>query len=133
MGDNSSGGSGGRRDVRPAHDPVPRPRTEHEATAAGRGEPPVHPLHTEPDDPPPPTREQLPLPRRAGQSHLEPQLRTPGSAGDGTPFAAFAAPVSGRRPEDERDAAAAFHEGTQRGRGDGRGATRRPPGGDSSR
>lgn len=37
----------------------------------------------------PPRREQLPLPRRDGQSHLEPQLREPGGAGSGTPFEAF--------------------------------------------
>lgn len=37
----------------------------------------------------PPSREQLPLPRRDGQSHLEPQLREPGGAGSGTPFEAF--------------------------------------------
>jgi hypothetical protein len=36
-----------------------------------------------------PRREQLPLPRRDGQSHLEPQLREPGGAGSGTPFEAF--------------------------------------------
>ena len=127
MGNDSSGNTNGdatrRRDARP----VPPPRTRHEPTVARRGEPPVHPLRTEPDDPPPPTREQLPLPRRAGQSHLEPQLRTPGSAGDGTPFAAFTAPSSGRRPDDDLDAAAAFHEGTQRGRGARREETRRPP------
>ncbi|MDN5933601.1 MAG: hypothetical protein L0I24_21460 [Pseudonocardia sp.] len=37
----------------------------------------------------PPSREQLPLPRREGQSHLEPQLREPGGAGSGTPCEAF--------------------------------------------
>lgn len=39
--------------------------------------------------PPPPRREQLPLPRRDGQAHLEPQLREPGGTGSGTPFDAF--------------------------------------------
>ncbi|WP_141276183.1 hypothetical protein [Pseudonocardia hydrocarbonoxydans] len=29
------------------------------------------------------------LPRRSGRTHLEPQLREPGGAGTGTPFAAF--------------------------------------------
>ena len=44
---------------------------------------------TVPDRHLPPSREQLPLPRRHGQSHLEPQLREPGGAGSGTPFEAF--------------------------------------------
>ena len=42
-------------------------------------------------DGPPPAREQLPLPHRRRQAHIEPQLRTPGGSGTGTPFAAFAA------------------------------------------
>jgi hypothetical protein len=41
-------------------------------------------------DGPTPAREQLPLPRRRRQSHLEPHLRTPGGPGAGTPFTAFA-------------------------------------------
>jgi hypothetical protein len=45
-------------------------------------------------DGPPPARERLPLPRRRRQAHLEPQLRTPGGAGSGTPFAAFGSPPS---------------------------------------
>jgi hypothetical protein len=54
----------------------------------------------EPDRPdgPPPSREQLPLPRRQRQAHLEPQLRVRGSAGNGTPFAAFS-PAPSPRPE----------------------------------
>lgn len=50
-----------------------------------------------PDHRLPPRREQLPLPRRDGQTHLEPQLREPGGTGSGTPFAAFdtAAAVDG--------------------------------------
>lgn len=43
----------------------------------------------EPAEPLPPRREQLPLPRRDEQSHIEPQLRVPGSSGAGTPFAPF--------------------------------------------
>jgi len=80
-----------------------------------------------PPDGPTPAREQLPLPRRRRQSHIEPQLRTPGSTGTGTPFAAFgpdAAPEPAlSAPPDcyERgrpsDRAAAFHAGTHRGRG----------------
>jgi hypothetical protein len=80
-----------------------------------------------PPDGPTPTREQLPLPRRRRQSHIEPQLRTPGGTGTGTPFAAFAAepapdPARSAAPEcRERgrhaDRAAAFHAGTHRGRG----------------
>lgn len=57
-------------------------------------EPPAHPLQGVDGDPPPPRREQLPLPQREQMSHLEPQLRTPRSPGEGTPFAAFDA----RRP-----------------------------------
>lgn len=62
----------------------------------------------------PPRREQLPLPRRDGQTHLEPQLREPGGAGSGTPFEAFdaddapdsatATPPSGERVARFRDA-----------------------------
>ena len=89
---------------------------------------------THPDDLPPPpdgptpAREQLPLPRRRRQSHIEPQLRTPGSTGSGTPFAAFgvdAAPEATRNAPTERwehsrqadRAAAAFPAGAPRGRG----------------
>ncbi|MHA6625472.1 hypothetical protein ACU61A_08600 [Pseudonocardia sichuanensis] len=49
-------------------------------------------------DGPTPAREQLPLPRRRRQSHLEPQLRTPGSPGAGTPFTAFCDAVTGEIP-----------------------------------
>jgi hypothetical protein len=74
-----------------------------------------------PPDGPTPAREQLPLPRRQRQSHIEPQLRTPGSAGSGTPFAAFAAdgapePTRNPSPECRADRAAAFHAGARRGR-----------------
>jgi hypothetical protein len=88
------------------------------------------------DDPPPPRREQLPLPRRAQQSHLEPQLRVPGGTGSGTPFAAFAADddtseaaASGRHAAEPRAVGpetvepstaefrpAEFQDGTRRGR-----------------
>ena len=95
-------------------------------------EPPVPSIE---DDPPPPAREQLPLPRRNRQGHLEPQLRVPGGAGDGTPFVAFlpppfappTAPRTADRPDEEppegsaRAAAiaraAAFRAATWRGRG----------------
>jgi hypothetical protein len=85
----------------------------------------------EPPDGPTPAREQLPLPRRRRQSHIEPQLRTPGGTSTGTPFAAFdpdAAPELARsassdcyeRGSYERggptDRAAAFHAGAHRGR-----------------
>ena len=69
-------------------------------------------------DGPTPAREQLPLPRRQSQAHLEPQLRTPGGGGTGTPFAAFAPDgpsEAGRNPAADR--AAAFHAGIRRGRG----------------
>jgi hypothetical protein len=80
-----------------------------------------------PLDGPPPAREQLPLPRRRRQAHIEPQLRTPGGNGSGTPFAAFTTegtPDATRNASPERhergkqaDRAAAFHAGTHRGRG----------------
>jgi hypothetical protein len=82
----------------------------------------THPLHTGPDDPPPPRREQLPLPRRTQQAHLEPQLRTPGSGGSGTPFTAFTPAIPGQRPTPERDTAVAFRDGSQQARR----RTRRP-------
>jgi hypothetical protein len=51
-------------------------------------------------DGPPPAREQLPLPRRRRQSHLEPQLRSQDEPDTGTPFAAFSAfsPAPDRDP-----------------------------------
>jgi hypothetical protein len=74
-----------------------------------------------PPDGPTPAREQLPLPRRRRQSHLEPQLRTPGGPGSGTPFAAFAAegtpaPATAGPTGYCADRAAAFHAGAHRGR-----------------
>jgi hypothetical protein len=102
--------------------------------------------HRNPDGPTP-AREQLPLPQRRRQSHLEPQLRTPGGAGTGTPFAAFsppplpdppaptpapasAAPTGQADRTDRAGRAAAFRAGTRRGRGTGRprrgNAARRP-------
>jgi hypothetical protein len=91
----------------------------------------THPDDTPtPPDGPTPAREQLPLPRRQRQSHIEPQLRTPGGTGSGTPFAAFAAdgapePARNTSPEcrergRQADRAAAFHAGTHRGRGNRR-------------
>lgn len=77
--DDGGGGQGGRGAQRPADRPVTHRQ--------GREGPPA--LRTA-GDPPPPAREQLPLPQRRRQSHLEPQLRDPGSSGTGTPFAAFA-------------------------------------------
>jgi len=85
-----------------------------------------------PPDGPTPAREQLPLPRRRRQSHLEPQLRTPGGTGSGTPFTAFVTEDDDAEAPDTDSAecrerarplglAAAFHAGTHRGR-DGRGA-----------
>jgi hypothetical protein len=99
-----------------------RPVTAHP------GEPPAHPLRPrDDDDPPPPLREQLPLPRRSQQGHLEPQLRVPGGSGEGTPFTAFgpagAEAAPGRSTPGDR--AAAFHDGTARGRV--RGAKRGTP------
>jgi hypothetical protein len=82
---------------------------------------------TEPEDTPhmpdgpTPAREQLPLPRRQRQSHLEPHLRTPGGDASGTPFAAFAddgaVDSTTSTSADRADRAAAFHSGARRGRG----------------
>lgn len=57
-----------------------------------RDEPPAHPLRGIDGDPPPPRREQLPLPQREHMANLEPQLYTPFGTGEGTPFAPFDAP-----------------------------------------
>ncbi|MCX6467625.1 MAG: hypothetical protein NTW05_29180, partial [Pseudonocardiales bacterium] len=48
---------------------------------------------------PAPAAPPLPLPRRQGQAHLEPQLREPGGAGSGTPFGAFEDPTPADRAE----------------------------------
>lgn len=81
-----------------------------------RDMPPAHPLQRA-DDPPPPRREQLPLPQREEQSHLAPQLRTPGGAGSGTPFLPFGAEVPGRpTPPRGPGRIAAFHAATRRRR-----------------
>lgn len=81
----------------------------------------------------PPSGAANPLPRRSAQGHIEPQLRTPGSAGTGTPFTPFAAdddPAPGCGPDTspsgrvaggadeatETSAAADFHEGAGRAR-----------------
>ena len=69
----------------------------------------------------PPAGAANPLPRRSAQGHIEPQLRTPGGAGTGTPFTPFGpdsdpAPARGLEDEADTSAAADFHEGTIRGR-----------------
>src|SRR3954466_11582194 len=86
----------------------PRPRLDPDG--------PRHRLDTDR----PPSGAANPLPRRSAQAHIEPQLRTPGGAGTGTPFTPFGpdsdpAPAA---PEDEADtsAAADFHGGTNRSR-----------------
>lgn len=76
-----------------------------------------------PADPPPPDREQLPLPRRSRQEHLEPQLRVPNSTGGGTPFAPFTPARPGHPAPGERDLATEFRDGSRRARRD----TRRRP------
>jgi hypothetical protein len=78
----------------------------------------VHPLHTQPNDPPPPAREQLPLPRRRQQAHLAPQLRTPDEAESGTPFTAFTANQPGPVPPADRDLPREFQSGSRQGRRD---------------
>jgi len=78
-------------------------------------------------DGPPPSREQLPLPRRQRQSHLAPQLRVADGVEAGTPFAAFTTPPSVEREVDESGPAAtrargpfgrvaAFYAGARRAR-----------------
>ena len=84
----------------------------------------VHPLHTQPNDPPPPAREQLPLPRRRQQAHIAPQLRTPDEAETGTPFTAFTANQPGPVPPADRDLPREFQSGSRQGRRDVR--RRRP-------
>jgi hypothetical protein len=84
----------------------------------------VHPLHTQPNDPPPPAREQLPLPRRRQQAHIAPQLRTPDEAETGTPFTAFTANQPGPVPPVDRDLPREFQSGSRQGRRDVR--RRRP-------
>lgn len=91
-----------------------------------RGVPRV-PVSDSPDRRLPPRREQLPLPRRDGQSHLEPQLREHGGAGSGTPFEAFEDPAgdtadtgtatqpSGERVARFRDAVRRATGGSRRG------------------
>ena len=84
----------------------------------------LHPLHTQPNDPPPPAREQLPLPRRRQQAHIAPQLRTPNEAETGTPFTAFTANQPGPVPPVDRDLPREFQSGSRQGRRDVR--RRRP-------
>jgi hypothetical protein len=78
-------------------------------------------------DGPPPSREQLPLPRRQRQSHLAPQLRVADGAEPGTPFVAFAKPSSMEPDADQSGSdapqasglfgrAAAFYAGARRAR-----------------
>jgi hypothetical protein len=76
----------------------------------------LHPLHTQPNDPPPPAREQLPLPRRRQQAHIAPQLRTPNEAETGTPFTAFTANQPGPVPPVDRDLPREFQSGSRQGR-----------------
>jgi hypothetical protein len=89
-----------------------------------RDELPVHPLHNVPNDPPPPRREQLPLPRRRGQQHLAPQLRRPEETETGTPFSAFTPSIPGQRTAPDRDTAAEFQNGSRQARSRTRGRRR---------
>jgi hypothetical protein len=74
--------------------------TEQPVTHGDEGRAPLRP------DGPPPAREQLPLPRRQRQAHIEPHLRAPGEGEAGTPFAAFSADEADEttRPGQERAA-----------------------------
>jgi hypothetical protein len=93
----------------------------------GPDELPVHPLHTGPGDPPPPAREQLPLPRRRQQAHIAPQLLNPDEADTdtGTPFAAFSATRPGPPPAADRDLPTEFQNGSRRARRNTRNRGRR--------
>jgi hypothetical protein len=96
-----------------------RPARRDRPVRAQPGEPMPHPLRPRDEhDPPPPRREQLPLPRRSQQGHLEPQLREPGGSGGGTPFRPFADTESEPAPSRAQpgEQAAAFHHGTARAR-----------------
>jgi hypothetical protein len=94
-----------------------------------RGPEPLDPRPRSTEDPLPPAREQLPLPRRRQQAHLEPQLRERGGSGDGTPFAAFTPTVTDQ-PSDGADAtgpgafSSRLGQALQRGHG---GTVDRPP------
>jgi hypothetical protein len=63
-----------------------------------RGPEPLEPRSPSAEEALPPAREQLPLPRRRQQAHLEPQLRERGGSGTGTPFSAFSAPTASTVP-----------------------------------
>lgn len=67
-----------------------RPQRLEEYPVTGRSEP-VDP-RSGVEESRAPAREQLPLPRRRQQAHIEPQLREPNGAGAGTPFSAFSTP-----------------------------------------
>lgn len=77
---------------------------------------------SEPDELTAPLLDRVPLPRRARQAHLAPQLRDDGETPSGTPFSAFAtattaaAPRSGSDAPDGRDTAGAFLDGSRRAR-----------------
>jgi hypothetical protein len=117
-GPNGAGPNGAGPAGRPAPDRGRPARRAAEQDELPTHELPTHPLRTGPIDPPPPAREQLPLPRRREQAHLEPQLRTPGGAGSGTPFGAFTATEPGPVPPADRDLPTAFRDGSRRARSD---------------
>jgi hypothetical protein len=74
-----------------AHRPHPSGSNGSEEHLVIRGPEPLDPRPGPAEEALPPAREQLPLPRRRRQAHIEPQLRERGGAGDGTPFSAFSA------------------------------------------
>jgi hypothetical protein len=80
---------------RDGYRPLP---TGSEERLVTRGPEPLDPRPGPAEEALPPAREQLPLPRRRRQAHLEPQLREPGGSGDGTPFSAFSAPAAPNGP-----------------------------------
>lgn len=98
--------------------PAPAPAADPVVTTPAGTDATVGPLNDDdgPDGPHPPRREQLPLPRRDEQTHLEPRLREPVGAGTGTPFAASGPdPGTGGDPTTPTgERAATFREATRR-------------------
>lgn len=132
--DRAPGTGSGRSRGPGGHERNGRYETVHEDPTAGPSGDPHRERGARPDDGPLPVRrEQLPLPRRDEQTHLEPQLRERDGAGSGTPFTAFGADDRAPRSDAVADAGgpaptsrvAAFRAATRRAAD---GAGRRRPG-----
>jgi hypothetical protein len=86
----------------PLHGRRPHPNGSEECLVI-RGPEPLDPRANSAEEALPPAREQLPLPRRRQQAHLEPQLRERRGAGEGTPFSAFTTPAAPGTPTAPRN------------------------------